>query len=622
MSHTLIPWLGILGASMFAILVLLNGRLVLRQDPCGGALLIIIVAGSLLSTQAWTGFVMTPHVVMGLLLLGSVYALIKVDWQKPKLLPRDAWLFGMALFLLLVAAVPSYRYDQLNYHLVISKYLQLNGALPPLVFDDHLYFTGGYEFVFGLFRLFSDHDIVIQSLVNSFSLLFFALLMIGAMYRGYGGTLRARDIILLALTCVLFVPHFEVATNSKPDLLLMAAGFYCLSYFPSDNDRRHSFIFGLLMTVPLGLKITWLAFASALGLVFVVNQIRQKHLASLSSAIKGSLLGFLLIALPFYKTWHFLGNPLHPVQAGFLRSTVWSSDVSAHWSGVALKVTSVLDWIYSVPLAGLDYLVLTKEFVLLGLAFILASFVYKVSWLAREKDLKTVKISLMALGLYLLLWPLIFGKYGGIMRFKEASYSFILPLVIMAGLNLKKGQPRAFYSLMIVSLLASSSFDVYSLRIAKYYQADGLSSYFQDNRTYALKIYNISEIINEHREKHHAGAAFSDHIVLANTPMKYFLNMNVINSEGYTFTLAVQKAFLQESQVCTWDILSQFNVNYLFDFNYLKIGLDPIYREMIKHGEKLSDRYEIYYFSDSLIQENRAKYCHKPKWHLSIRTSN
>ena len=67
------------------------------------------------------------------------------------------------------AAFPDYRYDQWNYHLVVPKAVA-HGPLAPPVLNDHLFFTGSYEYLFTLARRLNGDDIFNQCFAGCFTI--------------------------------------------------------------------------------------------------------------------------------------------------------------------------------------------------------------------------------------------------------------------------------------------------------------------------------------------------------------------------------------------------------------------------------------------------------------------
>jgi hypothetical protein len=158
--------------------------------------------------------------------------------------------FSLVL-LALSAAIPRRRYDQWNYHLSVPKWIMDLGGLPDEIFNDHLYFTGSYEYFSALFRVFSSHDIFIQSATSAMTFLLVAALSSFSLVYFFSSHFKfnePKDRWLLFLGFFLLAAlspwDRECLYSAKPDYLLIpltitVVGLLSWLLEPSSKDSAH-----------------------------------------------------------------------------------------------------------------------------------------------------------------------------------------------------------------------------------------------------------------------------------------------------------------------------------------------------------------------------------------------
>lgn len=605
-----VPIVGILLAFCLLALIYLNGTLICKKQPALGFIIILSLVGSVLSVTAWLLLPLLPAGVLAVLCCGALLALR----LRPKLTWKGAYdkiAFPFLFIPIIYSAIPYLRFDQWNYHLVIPKYISLLSNLPTPIYDDHIYFTGAYEFVFVLFRLFTDNDLYVQSSVNVFSVLAFVLITIGALKNlsWLDRETNSLTILTTALILVLF-PDFMALSNAKADILLVPIGLYALALYPSTKIPKGSgqILFGLIMTIPLLLKITWLTYAAALGLVFIIDKSIQKQWMQIKYSALGAIVCLPPIALILYKTWYFLGNPLHPMQNFLFSSGYWSPQEQAYWNNINRFVTSFNDWYSS--LAGIvwfyivrlsDYLVLIAGSLILAISHRIE---LKPLW---QKHQKIFKISASTLFVFILIWPLAYGTSVKFERFKESSFALILPVLVFSLLALKS-KPTTLKIICFIALLAASKIDLRVMGMARYLSSDSLADYFENkSNRYVNKIYSVSQVIEQHRARFPYD--FYSRITIGNSPVKYFFSRQHIDVSNYNLGILLKKRFKQAEAICVWQMYKDLRISYLFDFNYLKAPIIAPFNKTKAFAEKLSDKYEIYYFSDEVIERQIKLQC-------------
>ena len=77
------------------------------------------------------------------------------------------------------AAFPALRYDLTNYHLLVPQIVADTGPFRPPIFNDHIFFSGVYEYFFTLPRLFVLSDLTLLCYTTAFSWLSFVVPLYG-----------------------------------------------------------------------------------------------------------------------------------------------------------------------------------------------------------------------------------------------------------------------------------------------------------------------------------------------------------------------------------------------------------------------------------------------------------
>jgi len=310
---------------------------------------IAIGAASLLSWQALVRWTWAPLAVAALLAAGAALVLRRTGGRAPDsgegpappeaLAARTrgpALLPALALAALaldwLYAALPDYRYDQWNYHLVLPRAVR-GGPLTLPALNEHAAFTGVWEYLFTIPRALSNDDLVNQSAVNAFSWLFLAIGLL-LFVRRFGPEAFPRGpaaLVVLAWT-LCGLPDQPGLMNAKPDPVLLLAALGVLDLVArKERTAVDAAFLGFYAVAPLALKVTWLHFAAA-ALPVAVWAWRPPWPRAQAAAAAAGLAGGALVAAPFLlKNALLFGNPLHPVQLGPLRSAAWSAAEEGYW---------------------------------------------------------------------------------------------------------------------------------------------------------------------------------------------------------------------------------------------------------------------------------------------------
>ena len=628
MHHYLLPIAGVSLALLLWTLLALPAKLIFPTRPVFGFVLVLAVSSVILATQAITGLRVTSYAVALLLVILSAISCFKQTNSIVSLIcgrRRTKFLVSIVtIYVAVRAAIPTYRYDQLNYHLVVSKYVDTVGRLPDLVFDDHVYFTGSYEFIVSLFRILPLSDITVLAATNVFSIFTFLTILFGAIHALLSSKPNLSSIFFLSILILFLLPDFAGIANAKPDYHLLPLGLLVLSQFPFVRQSQRSLCFGFLLALPLAFKITWVVFAASVGVVFIARLIWLKQWSNFFKVWLGFMSGLSLALVPIGKTWYFLGNPIHPAQKWVFRSKRWSDDEAMYWREVNDYIASLSEYFLALPNALNVYLSQTKNILLAGLIFFLISIFRRVKRYESGPVLllkpKVFHISCLSLLVYLLFWPLAFGQSITFVRLKEAAFGFAIVglLYIIDRSKINRVWFSTFVALMIISF---SGIDNVARQVMQYYTSVNLEDYFgRVSKTRAQSIYNISQIVNEHRSRFKIGPKdFEKALVAANTPMKYYFDSRLIRVDDYNFNILLKEKFPGDIDVCIWKVFKTFDLRYLVDFNYKGTALPPIFAEVVKVASPISKKYPIYYLSLELLGELERNDCHSDRWRLEIK---
>lgn len=574
-----------------------------------GILLVIALVGALLSlcaTQPWT--LLIP-ITTGALAVASVVQIFRqrtAIWLFRKPCGTTAWLAcGFLLLQLLWAAAPFYRYDQWNYHLVITKYIFANHTLPPVIYDDHLYFTGVYEYLLLIPRLFVDHDLFIASFSDAFTFSLFLALCYGAARRLQLRWTQSRESVnvsrlVLAAFLVVTVPYQHSITNAKPEAILAACSLLCLANWPWISTTGGSWRWlGFLLIWPLGLKVTWLHAGLALGLPSLGFALRRHKTWAMT---QGGLAGFVLILPWLLKNQYFFGNILHPLQLGIFRSTYWNPSMAQHWQASSGAAHSLSEY-FQILCINLPS-VFVRDFWPQGLS--LAVLTAGCLWHRRsfrgEIFLRTLSLSL---AIYIILTPLALDPRVQA-RFAMPVIGFLMGALLWC-LDRSMWPRRLHNWLFMVMIIVTGGWDLTIQKLSQLMMGGSVQRYYTSYGppyTYLA----IANIINEHRQKTYGKAALTEHIVVQTEPIKYFYDSALLRLGHYDDEV-LRTRFTQSHQFfCLPQYLLNLQVSYVVLDTNQATTLDQQVRSIVtRFGESLSDDWPIWHISrDALKKATQA----------------
>lgn len=353
--------LGIRGARLVARLATHDSGSRGQLDHVAMAYVVLMIVCATLALRTWFDAPWIEWVILA----GLVPGVFSFGGILPRLRTRKwHWLAWVALAVLVIdvlyAALPLYRYDQWTYHLLVAKWISLEGTLTPPVTYDHIFFTGNYEFLGLLARAMSASDTFQQGFQNSLSLLLVALPAM-MMFLPVAGDkqdntdakrpgLFAAVVIAYALLIIFNSGDHEALINSKPDYVLMMSSLTILAFAMGGTRLVNPFLVGFLLAGGTGFKITWLHFAACSPVILWRCLTTDAGGRAKSTRTAVLLVAGCVIALPCVlpwaiKNWQFFGNPLHPAQSPIWHSTMWDDAFESYWKTVAAKPSGLRDFL-------------------------------------------------------------------------------------------------------------------------------------------------------------------------------------------------------------------------------------------------------------------------------------
>lgn len=576
--------------------------------------ILILFISSLLCFKAVLGVPYLEHLLLFILCVGSIYCAKNNNVRNlffgiklSELRSPIFYLFFAGISLdQLYAALPVYRPDLWDYHLTISKIVSKHGSLVAPIFNDHIYFSGIYEYFFLMFRIFIDHDVLLQSTATLFSLQTMLILFGGVSFYWTQKTKKPYLYSLLALCFANFaLPSHNMVTNAKVEPLLV--GIACLvlmTIYRLQNEKSKflNFMLGFLLLAPLAAKIIWVHFLLCVGLVLLFPPRNLRENFSRAHQFAGGLCG-VLVCLPYlYKNQHFFGNPIHPIQIAFLESDRFTPYMAWYWQKISAKAQNIGEFVNiwcSLPLEVLPAL----KYLILGLFVI---FGLKVPRGLMDRDLWFLRIIFCLFIAAGIMWPFFYNAS----IFPRFYFPLLSLLLVPFFLLFSQPHRTKFVScIIIIPLLLHSSVEVKSSRIFKtiFLELDE----FYGSLPSPMPERNYIEAINLHRRQQFPNASLHEAVALADTPRAYFYDGLFMYWQGmdYDFLLKDYQSQLWHKK-CIWAFLQAFKVNYLYSETGVQPDWGSEYQDVWRKSQPVSSNTNIGFLSDELIEYEYAK-CNK-----------
>lgn len=499
---------------------------------------------------------------------------------------------------LLFASIPLCRPDGWTYHLNIAKIVTMYGQLQLPVLNDHIYFSGAYEYLFIIPRLFWSDDVFNQSFANTFSLLSFVTATCGLAFAAKRAfNLRLPDLPILAAFVAFAIPDFDMLTNAKPDGLLIPmtmAIVILLCNAVVTPSRRTAFAIGLLAFLPLALKQTWILMLPAICLAVVVVIWRLRltpHAFKWAFAfLYGSCLSAAIVAPVLIKNFIFFKNPLHPAQILFLKSQPWTNAMASYWRDVARPPHDLASWIENLTLIVLNAPARLSGLLLPAASIIAIGLVLSITLFAsrnrrNKAPAKPAHLPLEKTLVVTLLFCALTFVLGWSATYHHGIFTrFIYPLcglVVLFSLYLASagaeildqtqeglGRRALNPSFVLVPVL----FAAIEVRAPAVVRAWGMTkTEFYENFPRPLNERNIFEVFNKNLRQELPGIENTNLnsgkpgrvVILTDNTSGYFFNGEVLSLDNYHFEY-LRQAYTNDAGVfCVWQFANALNIRYI-----------------------------------------------------------
>jgi len=556
-----------------------------------------VLAASALCWQAVAPLRWAPIAVLLALAAAAAFATWRIGVPRGR---RPGALEALALVLLAVnlayAALPDYRYDQWNYHLVVAKAVR-SGPLEAPLLNDHLAFTGVWEYLYTLPRALWGDDVFNQASANAFSWLFVAVALYGLVVRLRSRAFPGGPAPLLVLVWVLFgLPDEPGLMSAKPDPVLLVAALAVIDLLTlprSERSRADAALLAFFLVAPVGLKVTWVLFAAvavpATLWVWRPPWARGTAAAAVAGAAAGAV-----VALPYLvKNALLFGDPVYPVQWPF-HSSFWSAASEAYWRDMMAPARSLGAWwstLERVPLGLAWHLFgVTLPVLLVGLLALVDRLGRGSSGPPTPRGFVAAdarRLAIVSLGLAggcVLLWPLFF--HHGI----AARFVFPCLAAALAALWVAMGtawasitQTRRSFLATAVLFLPAVLYGHLPAKVERLATWPGwtMERLARDGPE-EWRLWPEMRAINRDRRERQPGAAFGAGVTLVTVHGVYLLDGASLLNGGLEYR------WYRERVPCLWRLLSDLDVRYLLlrtpgletlpDLRPLEPGLIPLTR--------------------------------------------
>ena len=422
---------------------------------------------------------------------------------------KETMVRNWALMLLLVfsaffAAHPQWLYDQFAYHLVVPKFILLEGSPYERIADMHLFYTGPFEFSTAWLGSLVYNETALVGLVQVYTFLVF-LGIVGCVVMGLNTwEASVRSIfswgLFVALSLVWVYPDQALIHQAKPAGLILAI-FMCifavLRVFPQAPFL--TLAIGLAALVP-SLKLTGLAGCLALIPVLLFEIYRSKRLKVGWNPI--FTLGVIAFGLTGWFRLKGGATPFFPVDL-----QLWENNGFAMSFGFWYKDQTLIDKLMGV----LTYL--GQELYLLPF---LGCIIFGIWRQGGIRDIETFKSLFLFLGAFVCIWPFVFwdGVYA---RFVVPFTAALYLGALFAWLELRSNKiQKVALALLGIAAILHGQLDVKAIRLMRFNQA-------VDARQSLNEIHPVpgSRFLN--------AELGNPMVVLSDENTKYFLNHTVVS---------------------------------------------------------------------------------------------
>jgi hypothetical protein len=531
-----------------------------------------LVVASILSWQALVRWTWAPLAIVALVGAAAAAALGRREWPARR---RPELAAVLALLLLgldaLYAALPDDRYDQWNYHLVVAKAVK-TGPLAPPILNDHVGFTGVWEYLFTIPRALWDDDVFNQSAVDAFTWLLVAAGLYG-FARRFGRSVfpRGPAPLLVVAWTMASLPDEAALTNAKPDPVLLLAAIAVadlLARPPRDRSRIDAALLGFYLAAPLAAKVTWLHFAAVAVPVAAWAWRPPWPRGHLPAALAGLLAGAATAAPFLVKNALLFGNPVHPVQWGPFRSSFWTPAMAEYWRTLMAPARDLGAWwatLVRVPLALQWHLwALALPVLVLALVGLVRRFHRPREPWPRGLASPLLRVGLALALLHVLLWPFFFhASIGARFVFPGLAALVLVLWVVMGRVYAAVAGPSpsrlAAFLLASVLLLPGVLFGHLSTKAVRLatWGPWSVDRFVRDGPAQWRMLHDLWSIDRDRRAAL-PGARFGEGATLVDTRGTYLLDGAAVD------VWSVEYTWYRARAACLWDLLLRLDVRYVF----------------------------------------------------------
>ncbi len=544
--------------------------------------LVIAILAALVSLNVWWPMLWLAGIIWLILVLGGLALVVKSRRTAPQFLkiysesgrPIRLLFFVLLIVLLtdaLAAGLPVYRYDQWSYSLIVSKWVAQLGTLAPPVTDDHIFFTGVFEYLGLLARVLSGSDAFQQGFQNSLSFWLVALPAAVLSFESKNISLKHVTTALAFMAIVVFgTGDHQGLVNAKPDFVnMMIACCLMLSLFRRDSEQKIApELIGALYVIGLAFKFTWVHFILASAPVIIGDLIvgSRRSNIPLPSTLKdlarmcwGAALALPILSPVLIKNFLVFANPLHPAQTPLASSVIWNDRMAAYWKQVMDKPDSVSGFIENllttINLIPVRFQVTLPVIIVLSFAFLWQgrSTVQQRSGLVRGWALVLVLL------LYVITWGFFYtGKTSD--RFVSPLHGMMLAFILVIW-------SRVTFNALLISLTVTPALLVSQFEVSLY----EISLSFSRNTAEFHDAFKNSpaagnkylRAIASHRASNYPDARFNQSVLMSDFFYSYYGASQNYPANAAIAWWTLSSNGIDPDQGCAKDLFKKRDIRYV-----------------------------------------------------------
>ncbi len=561
--------------------------------PLAGSLALGMTMAGLASPRNFRVVSAVIALSSGISLYGSRRTLVTL-WKERRFVPKSRaaraggalalFFLGLQLFF---AAHPERLYDQLNYHLVVSKRLFDLGQLMPPTFDPHLLIAGPVEYAMIWPRVLIDSDFLMVAIGQVWVFLATVIPMLGLFYmlakQRPGGSLALAAFVFAVPS---FIPQNELVGMLKPGAFLLT-GTYLAVLSPLTSRRILA-----TLTIPFILLFsacnpTYIHASIALFFAsLIAERCSFKRLLEPTPLLAFGLAAF---ALEITKSYRMTKTFFYPSDAAYLPTPASDAETLAYWHHIGFPRDEHFfqRWYGAIDVPS------RNTGLLLWLGLILAIGVQRF-WQRPDWSWKGPRLPLVFAALFVLTWP-VFYDSGVSSRF-VASYTGALLALGTAVMLQTSGRLRYFVlGATVVLGLSVSHADVLMRKVVDWNKTDVIGAFMpQFPRLLA------SLTVNSFASKNDS--------VLADDPAKFFFNAAVLHGHLIPSERATWQSLREHPQEAALAlrvkavVIEQGNFETMYDPDRFAGPIREVWDKLVTFGEVTTVGHDFVLHSECYFQ--------------------